>query len=52
MEYMEYSNLSTKIFSETCCKGCSMKTEENEIQYESLPIIEKDATGQPKCCNS
>jgi hypothetical protein len=38
----EAPNLSVKIFQDTCCKDCCMKSEN-----ESAPIVQIDNMGRP-----
>jgi hypothetical protein len=44
----EYENLAVKIFSENCCKDCSIKTNGTKTnpQYESNPMYLKDNMGR------
>lgn len=47
---MEHKNLATKIFSETCCGGCSMKSDSTDnVEYESKPIDQIDSMGRKVC---
>lgn len=42
---MEYPNLATKTFVETCCSSCACS---EKSQNESAPIIQIDNMGRPK----